>query len=117
MHVACAADYGRGEWTRLGGAAILAAELVDGLAVELTIAAGRVFVAGRSSILPRELVVKWAPLHEQEPEWTAVNLVGDAPVSHFELGAAAGGDTVYAVVSEDFGRGMKVHELLNVSRH
>lgn len=130
VRVACAAEYGRGQWQRLGGAAIEAAEVVERLAVEIAITTdtGRVFVGGRSALLPSELVVKWAQLPNTEnlilpavvnvtgnvtgeSEWTSVGLFGEASISHFELGAS--GENVYAVTSENFGDGLKVHQLLN----
>ena len=44
-------------------------------------------------------------------EWTAVDLLVEARISHFELGAS--GENVYVVTSENSGQGLKVHQLQN----
>ena len=124
VRVACATEYGLGQWHRLGGVAIEAADVVDRLPVEIAITTdpfhtGRVFVGGRSALLPEQLVVKWAQLPEEiQPasaataeEWTAVDLLVEARISHFELGAS--GENVYVVTSENSGQGLKVHQLQN----
>lgn len=137
VRVACSADRGKGEWQRLGDVAIEAADIVERIPVEIAITVDRrVFVAGRSELLPRELVVKHAQIpgeipptsnrHSKSPkmtpvdnvhsvpssidaEWTATNLIGEAPISHFELGASD--ENVYVAMSENFGQGLKVHQL------
>ena len=114
--VACADNYGRGTWSRLPGNALTDADVVERLAVELTITEeGKVFVAGRKADAPNTLAVRYASLapsasDAEEEEWAAVDLSADATMTHFEV--QSHGNTVFAAVSEGDGEGLRVFGLL-----